>query len=77
MVTHKKELHLIFTDNKGFLLQSLSPTRHVQLSSSGDKFSGLRLVGSTHVNSSVVTPCVPNHQVGCEDNHISGNGLPI
>lgn len=77
MGTHKEKSHLIFTDNKGFLLHSLSPTRHVQLSSSGDEFSGLRLVGSTHVNSSVVTPGVPNHQVGCEDNHVSGNGLPI
>lgn len=52
-------------------------TRYMELSSSNDKFSGLRLVGPTDIYASMVTPCVPNHQVCCEDNHIRGNGLSI
>lgn len=54
-----------------------SPTGHMQLSSSIDEFSGLGLVGPAHIDARVVTPRVPNHQVGCEDNHISGNGLSV
>lgn len=49
----------------------------MQLSSGSDKFSGLRLVGATHINPSVVAPRVPDHQVGREDDHVGGNRLPI
>lgn len=49
----------------------------MQLSSSNDKFSGPGLVGSADINASMVTPCIPNHQVCCKDNHISRNGLSI
>lgn len=52
-------------------------TRHMQLSSSDDKFSGLGLVGPADVHAGMVAPCVPNHQVRCEDNYISGNRLSI
>lgn len=49
----------------------------MKLGSRSYKLSGPRLVGSAHVNASVVTPRVPNHQVCREDNHICGNGLPV
>lgn len=52
-------------------------TRNVKLSSRDDKLSGLGLVGPADVHASMMAPCVPNHQVRCEDNHISGHWLPI
>lgn len=57
--------------------QNTIPTRHMQLSSSNDEFSGLRLVGPTDIYASMVTPCVPDHQVCGEDNYISRNWLSI
>lgn len=52
-------------------------TTHVQHGSSDNKFSGLGLVGPADVNTRMVAPSVPNHQVCGEDEHISGNGLSI
>lgn len=49
----------------------------MKLSSRDDKLSGLGLVGPADVHASVMAPRVPNHQVGCEDDHISGHWLPI
>ena len=40
---------------------NMTLTTHMQLSSSIDKLSSLRLVGSADVDTSMVTPCVPNH----------------
>lgn len=50
---------------------------YMQLSSSNDKLSSLGLVGSTDVDTGMMPPCVPYHQVCCKNNHISGNGLSI
>lgn len=49
----------------------------MQLSGSVDKLSGLGLVGPADIDAGMVTPRVPNHQVCCEDDHISGNGLSV
>lgn len=49
----------------------------MKLSGGDDKLSGLGLVGPADVHAGVMAPRVPNHQVRCEDNHISGNWLPI
>lgn len=49
----------------------------MQRSSTSDKFSSLGLVGSADVDTRMVTPRVPYHQVCSKDNHISGNGLSI
>lgn len=59
------------------VIMYITLTRHMQLSSSSDKLSGLGFVGSADIDASMVTPCVPNHQVCCEYDHISGNGLSI
>lgn len=58
-------------------VKSMTLTRHMQLSSSNDKLSGFGLVGSADIYASMVTPSVPDHQVCCEDDHFSGNGLSI
>lgn len=60
-----------------YTIHNKTPTRHMQLSSSNDKFSGLGLVGPADIDAGMVTPRVPNHQVCCEDNHISGNGFSV
>lgn len=49
----------------------------MKLSGRDDKLSGLGLVGPADIHASMVAPCVPNHQVRCEDNDISGNWLSI
>lgn len=49
----------------------------MKLSGRDDKLSGLGLVGPAHVHASMMAPRVPNHQVRCEDNHVSGNWLAI
>lgn len=55
----------------------MTPTGHMQLSSSNNEFSGLRLVGPTDIYACMVTPCVSDHQVCGEDNYISGNRFSI
>lgn len=52
-------------------------TRNMKLSSRDDKLSGLGLVGPADIHASMMAPCVPNHQVGCDDDHICGHWLPI
>ena len=67
----KSSLSLYCTAHK------MTPTRHMQLSSSDHKLSGLGLVRPADVDAGMVTPRVPNHQVCCKDNHISGDRLSI
>lgn len=52
-------------------------TGHVQLSGSGDKLSGLGLVSPAHVDAGMVAPCVSDHQVCREDDHVSRDGFSI
>lgn len=49
----------------------------MQLGSGNHKLSGLGLVRPADVDAGMVTPRVPNHQVCCKDNHISGDRLSI
>lgn len=60
-----------------YTVHNMALTRHMQLSSSNDKFSGLGLVGPADIDAGMVSPRVPNHQVCGEDGHVSGNGLSI